>query len=171
MNFPLGFLTNNVVTLLFVISFFVIFSASASPRIVTDPVADYIQRHSTDLRSQEKRNEHVLKFEIDINNDGKVDIFLSSENSSLLSKEYDNPIRAWDLYLNEGDGNFSVIDKEKITDDGQTYYDSSEFVFDPQKIYVGSIHELGAYELLTMYYLPKKNKVQISAYVLEKDWF
>ena len=98
---------NNVVILSFVVSLFGICSVFASPRIVTDPVADYVQRHANDLRPPEERNEHVLKFEIDVDNDGKVDVFLSSEKSSLLSKEYDNAVRAWDLYKNEGGGSFS----------------------------------------------------------------
>lgn len=161
----------NVVILSFVVSLFGIFTGFASPRIVTDPVADYVQRHTNDLRPPEERNEHVLKFEIDVDNDGKVDVFLSSEKSSLLSKEYDNAVRLWDLYKNEGGGNFSAIDQEKSTVNAQTYYHSSEFAFDPQKIYVGSISEIGAYGLLAMYYLPKKNEVQISAYIFGNGYF
>lgn len=153
------------------IVFMGIFSASANPRIVTDPVADYIQRHTNDLRPTEERNEHVLKFEIDVDNDGKVDVFLSSEKSSLLNEEYDNAVRTWDLYKNEGGGNYAVIDQEKSTDNSQTYYHQSEFIFDPQKIYVGSISEIGAYGMLAMYYLPKKNEVYISAYILGNGYF
>lgn len=160
-----------VVMLSCAISLIGIFSAFADPRIVTDPVADYIQRHANDLRSAEERNEHVLKLEIDVDNDGKIDLFLSSERSALLNEEYDNAVRAWDLYKNEGGGNYSVIEREKSTANSQTYYHPSELAFDPQKIYVGSTSEIGAYGMLAMYYLPKKNEVYISAYIFGNGYF
>lgn len=162
----------HVAVLSLLILFLGIFNATASSRIVTDPVADYIQKHGNRLRSQEEKNEHVLKFEVDVNNDGKIDVFISSEKSSLMSKEYENAVRLWDLYKNEGEGNYSVIEQKKSTANSQTYYHSSEFEFDPQKVYIGPITELGGtYGILAMYYIPKKNGAYISAYILGSGYF
>lgn len=143
------------------------FSAVADPRIVTDPVSDYISRHSTDLRLPEERNEHILKFEVDVNSDGKMDIFLSSEKSALVrGDQYENDVRLWDLYLKIGEGSYAVIDQEKSAAGSDTYLHYSNFLFDPQRVYVGSINEVGgASGMLAMNFVPRKNGVYISAYI------
>lgn len=149
-----------------------IVTAIADPKIVNDPVSDYIQRHSTDLRTQEQRNEHVLKFQTDLDNDGKLDVFLSSEKSSLLREEYDNDVRTWDFYKDVGGGNYAIIGQEKSTDGTQTYFTFSRFEFDPEKVYIGTISEMGGgYGMLAMYYIPRKSGAYISAYILGNGYF
>lgn len=147
-------------------------SAMAGPRIVADPVADFIRRHCRDLRSAEQKNEHVLKFEVDVDGDGMPDVFLSSEKSLLLSGgDYENDVHSWDFYKNLGGGNYSVIDQEKVTVGGDTYSHASAFLFDPAKLYVGPISEVGGNGLLAMYYVPRQNGAFVSAYIVTSDLF
>lgn len=149
--------------------------ASPTTRVVNDPVLDYIQRHNDRLRSSDEKNEHVLEFEIDVDGDGKTDVFLSSEKSSLMrggDEGYENDVRSWDLYKNLGEGKYAVIDQEKSTVGSETYFHLSEFLFDPSKIYIGPISELGgSYGMLAMFYISKKNGAYIFAYVVGNGYF
>lgn len=146
-------------------------SAQANFRVVTEPVADYMQRHAEDLRSIDEKGEHVIMVKLDVDHDGKIDVFLSTESSSLLAEEYANNVRKWDLYKNEGNGSYSVVDQEQSTADSQIYLHQSEFVFDSQNLYVGAINEIGAYGLLGFYHLNKRNGVTLSVYVLRDGFF
>lgn len=143
----------------------------APPRIVADPVADYIKIHSDDFREQEDKNEHVIKLEVDLDNDGKIDIFLSSEKSALLTKEYKNNVRCWDLYKNVGGGKYSVIDQQKSKSETGEYYHSSYFLFDAEKFFIGNIKEINSFGILATYYLDKKNLVYFSSYTLRDGYF
>lgn len=143
-----------------------------SPKIVVDPIADYITRHKDDLRAESEKNEHIVKIEVDLDNDGRKDLFLSREKSAILSEEYENKVYVWDLYRKLQDGRYELINTEKSkNDDGSTNFIESEFIFDPTKFYVGYISENKAYGMLVTYYINKHNGVELSTYVAHGDYF
>lgn len=138
------------------------------PNVVTDPVADYIARHKDDFRKDDEKNEHVIELEIDIDHDGKKDLLLASQKSSLFDSEYKNSVYVWDMYRKLSDGQYALIDQKKSSDEtvkGQS------IDLDPDKIYVGYIDEIKAWGILATYYLPKHSEVGFSAFVLRDGYF
>ena len=149
-----------------------LFGVDAS-RIVTDPVSDYISRHKTDLRKDDQKNEHLISLQIDVDNDGKQDVFLSSEQSGFFDDgSYENKVYIWDLYKKIDDSHYILLNAQKFkAADGSEHTQDSEFDFDPRKIYVGYIREVKAWGLLATYYLPKHSEAEFSALVLRDGYF
>ena len=143
-------------------------SASEQLRIVADPVGDYRQ---SAFATSSIPGDHIIKLEVDVDNDGKKDIFLSCDKSCLHDHtEYENNVYTWRLYRNLGNGRYAVLDRQRFKNPGAEFLEGS-FDFDPEKAFVGFIKEANAYGLLAMYLIPKHNKALLSAYVLRVNYF
>ena len=52
---------------------------------VAEPVANYLERHKGDLRSENEKNEHVIQYKADVDGDGVDDFFVFREILSFRS--------------------------------------------------------------------------------------
>ena len=139
---------------------------------IADPVSDYANRHKDDLKTG-GQSDHIIKIEVGLSNNGRQDMFLSHENSGILSEEYENRVYTWDLYLKLADGKYALMDAEnvQIDDNNMKVVKGQSIAFDPDKIYVGYISEIRAWGILATYYLPKHSEAAFSAFVLRSNYF
>lgn len=141
-----------------------------SPRIVADPITDFTARHKNDVRGESGKNERVIKLEMDIDNDGRKDVLLSSEMSG-VDAEYENRVHNWDVYRKLEDGRYASIELHQFNmPDGPELLQGS-VQFDPDVFHLGFIKEVNAFGILATFYLQRHNGVELWAYVLRGDHF
>jgi hypothetical protein len=141
-----------------------------SPRVIADPMTDFAARHKNDARGETEKSEKVVRLEMDIDNDGRVDVLLSPEKTG-LETEYENRVHIWDVYRKIDDASYAAIELHKFDMPDGPQLLRGAVQFDPDMFYLGFIKEVNAFGILATFYLPKHNGVELSAYALRGDHF